>query len=108
MHIGGTLVSAIVKIAVTAATLALVYFFLLKPVLDTTENVTGGASISVQEAFDSVNEAFDQAGTGAGEAKIKRKIRTSSGGAQDRLLRCVQNAQQDVNRIQRCAERFGP
>jgi len=109
MQIGGTLVNAVVRIAVVAATLALAYFFILKPILSTTETVSSGINSNIQNAFDDVNEAFDQSGTlgGPGERKIRRKITTTSGVNQDRLIECIQNAQQDINRIQRCANRFG-
>jgi precorrin isomerase len=110
MQIGGTLVNAVVRIAIVAATLALAYFFVIKPVLSTTETVTSGINGNIQKAFDDVNEAFDQsniAGT-ANERRIKRKINATNGINQDRLITCIQNAQQDVNRIQRCANRFGP
>jgi ElaB/YqjD/DUF883 family membrane-anchored ribosome-binding protein len=110
MQIGGTLVNAVVRIAVLAATLALVYFFILKPVLSTTESVSSGINNNIQNAFDDVNEAFDQSNItgGANERKIRRKINSTTGINQERLITCIQNAQQDVERIQRCANRFGP
>lgn len=110
MQIGGTLVNAVVRIAVLAATLALVYFFILKPVLSTTESVSSGINGNIQSVFDDVNEAFDQSNLqgGANERRIKRKINSATGVNQDRLITCIENAQQDVERIQRCANRFGP
>jgi ElaB/YqjD/DUF883 family membrane-anchored ribosome-binding protein len=110
MQIGGTLVNAVVRIAIVAATLALAYFFVIKPVLSTTETVSSGINSNIQNAFDDVNEAFDQSNItgGLNEKKIKRKINSTSGVNQDRLIECIQNAQQDINRIQRCANRFGP
>lgn len=111
MQIGGTLVNAVVRIAVVAATLALAYFFILKPVLSTTETVSSGINGNIQNVFDDVNQAFEQSNTqvgGLNERKIKRKINSTSGVNQDRLITCIQNAQQDITRIQRCAKRFGP
>ncbi len=110
MQIGGTLVNAVVKVAVLAATLALVYHFILAPILDTTESVSGGISGNIEKAFDDVNKAFDEAGmsgTTVKQTKIQRQIKTTSGPGQKRLIGCIEKAQQDINRIQRCASRFG-
>jgi F0F1-type ATP synthase membrane subunit b/b' len=110
MQIGGTLVNAVVRIAVLAATLALVYYFIVRPVLDTTETVSGGISNNIQRTFDEVNEAFDQAGgqnAGVNRVKIKRTINQTGGRSQQRLINCIERARQDINRIQRCADRFG-
>lgn len=115
----GSLTSGIIRLAITAATILLVYLFILKPILETTENVTGGlpGSTDVQKVIDSVNEAF----AGQGSDSIRRQIeeqlgRAGSGSAADdgqtrkaqRLLRCVQNAAGDAQRMQRCARRFAP
>jgi F0F1-type ATP synthase membrane subunit b/b' len=108
MQIGGTVVNGIVRLVIVAATLALVYYFILRPILDTTETVSGGINDNIQRAFDDVNEAFDQVPGTGNQAQIKRQINQSSGIDQDRLINCIQRAQQDVNRIQRCADRFGP
>jgi hypothetical protein len=110
MQIGGTLVNAVVRIAVVAATLALAYFFILKPILSTTETVSSGINGNIQNAFDDVNQAFESANNpgGVNQRGIKRKINSASGVNQERLITCIQNAQQDITRIQRCANRFGP
>jgi len=108
MQIGGTLVNGVVRIAILAATLALVYFLILKPILATTENITESTNSNVQRAFESVNDAFDgtpQAGTRT-EIRIKSKIKGGSGVDHQRLLKCVQKANGNINRIQRCANRF--
>jgi hypothetical protein len=110
MQIGGTLVNAAVRIAVLAATLALVYYFILRPVLDTTETVSGGIGGNIQKTFDEVNRAFDQAGGQTGgitQVQIKRQITRTGGVDQQKLINCIERAGQDINRIQRCANRFG-
>jgi len=111
MQIGGTLVNAVVRIAVLAATLALVYFFILRPILDTTETVSGGISGNLEKTFNDINEAFDQSNGQGGSfsrIQIKQKVTRVGGKRQERLINCIQNAQQDIGRIQRCANRFGP
>lgn len=111
MQIGGTLVSAVVRIVILAATLALVYLFIIKPVLNTTENVSNGVNSNISNVMDEVNQAFDSANAQNGkfsQVQIKRSITTVTGKKQQRLLNCVQNSNQNVDRIQRCVARFGP
>jgi len=111
MQIGGTLISAVVKILVLGATLALFYVFIIRPVLDTTETVTAGVNDNISNAMDEVNQAFEETDLqngGYSEVKIKRSITNTSGQKQQRLLTCVQGANQDIDKIQRCVARFGP
>ena len=82
---GGSLVSAVIRIAIIAATLALVYYFVIRPVLDTTERVSSGMQGNIEKSLESVNEAFGQAGGTGRKARIKRQIRGASGADQQRL-----------------------
>ena len=109
MNLGGTLLNTVVRLVILFATLALVYLFIIKPILSTTEKVSSGISGNISSAFDDVNEAFEEANNPSGRSKvqIKRTITTANGKDQQRLLRCVQNANQNINRIQRCADRYG-
>jgi hypothetical protein len=85
--------------------LAAVYFFIIRPATDTANN-----------AIDSFSEPLKQAEQQAAAAQQQLKQDANNGGPGtqsdlnqlDRLQRCVQKAQQNVNRLQRCAERFGP
>lgn len=110
-NIFGSLTSAVIRLAVTAATILLVYFFILKPILKTTENVSGGfnADESIQKVLDSVSETLSGEGNGI-QQQIERQLRglNSDGKSRraERLLRCVQNAAGDSDRMQRCARRF--
>lgn len=111
MNFGGTLLNTVVRLVVLFATLALVYLFIIKPVLSTTEKVSSGITGNIQSAFDDVNEAFDETNNPnvrQSQVKIKRTITRTNGKKQQRLLRCVQNANQNINRIQRCANRYSP
>ena len=60
MQIGGTLVTGVVRVLVVVATLAAAYYFVIRPVLDTTEKVSGGINSSIQQSLDEANEAFEQ------------------------------------------------
>lgn len=88
-----TLARSLIRLIVTVAILAAVYFFLVRPILDTTNTAFEGIS-------DSVNNAFDDAGidppnlSGVGKTDAER------------VLACVERVQPDAARMQKCAERF--
>jgi uncharacterized protein YoxC len=116
----GNLTSGIIRLAVTVGILAAVYFFIVKPVLHTTEHTVDSANKAFEKSFDS--STFDSKGI---EEKVNKTIEdvnnqvqvevehsfhvTKVQGApkkQQKLLHCVQRAHQNVHRIERCARRF--
>jgi len=112
----GNLSSGLIRLAVTVGILGAVYLFIVRPVLDTTNN-----------AIDSANKSFEQS-FGDGQGSISRQIQRSinqtnrqvkhavnrslrhtrrrGGHDPQQLLRCVERAQQNVRRIQACARRY--
>ncbi|HET8814592.1 MAG TPA: hypothetical protein VFM51_06515 [Solirubrobacterales bacterium] len=96
----------------TVGILAAVYFLLVKPALETTENISRETNQSIQQSFDDA-DLKDISGTiDDVNRRVQREIRRSfraskQQGDADRLIRCIQRAHHDVNRIQRCSERFG-
>ena len=88
-----TLARSLIRLIVTVGILAAVYFFMIRPILDTTND-------TIDKAFDGVNNAFDDAGvnppnlTGVGKTDAER------------VLACVQRVEPDTTKMQRCAERF--
>jgi predicted PurR-regulated permease PerM len=90
---------------VTVGILAAVYFFIVKPATDTANN-----------AIDSISAPLQQAEQQAAQAQQELKHSANAGGAGsnsdlnqlNKLQRCVQKAHQDVNRLERCTERFAP
>jgi len=98
-----TVINPIIKVVTTVAILGAVYLFFVKPALDTTENITNSVNESISGSFDSFDDAFDQ----AQDAGVTIK-EPGSQKATNKLLSCVQSANQDVNKLQRCAEKFGP
>jgi len=109
MQIGGTLVNAVVRIAVLAATLALVYYFVIRPVLDTTETVSRGFNSNVQKSLNQANEAFEQSGMNFSSQKQQRlttNIKNIPTDKLPRLNRCISNAGADFDKITRCAQRL--
>lgn len=116
-NIFGNLTSGLIRLAITAATILLVYLFILKPILATTENVSSGftGNTDIQKVLDSVNEAFASEGSTSVQRQLQTQLKQINSGdaavstkKANRLLRCVQNSAGNVDRMQRCAQRFAP
>ena len=99
----GTIINPIIKVVTTVIILGAVYLFFVKPALDTTKDITDSVNESISGSFDSFDDAFDEA-QDAGVTISKPQNKKST----DRLLACVQSADQDVDELQRCAQKFGP
>ena len=87
----GNLSSGVIRLAVTVGILAAVYFFIVKPVLHTTEKTVESTNHQIEKSFEhSVHVAKTQGGM--------RKT--------EKLLHCIQRAHQNVHRIERCSRRY--
>ncbi|MEK6251266.1 MAG: hypothetical protein AABM43_04860 [Actinomycetota bacterium] len=107
----GMFTSSVLRLAVSVGILVAAYFFIVRPVLDTTN-----------KAIDSANTGFGAVNSNIGreiqrsirqtnrhvQRQINRSVRQSSPNSarQKKLLHCVQHAHGNVNRIQRCGRRF--
>jgi F0F1-type ATP synthase membrane subunit b/b' len=114
----GNLSSGIIRLLVTVGVLAAAYFFIVKPVLHTTENVSN----SVNSSIESANKSFEQSFGPHSEAskairnankqvqiQITRSFHQSKqAGGSLKLLHCVQAAHGDVTKMQRCTVKFAP
>jgi hypothetical protein len=107
----GNLSAGIIRLLVTVGILAAVYFFLVRPALDTTEKISHEVNVNVQKGFEQgglseISKTMDDVNRQV-QREIKRSLRTSKQqGDADKLIRCIQRAHQNVNKIQRCSERF--
>jgi hypothetical protein len=101
----GTFINPLLKIITVAAVLGATYLFIVRPVLDTTEEVSSNINDSVSQSLESTNEqideALDQAGTGTQTIEIPQSSQDSIKEA-NRLLDCIQRANGNVDKIQRC------
>jgi len=107
----GNLTAGIIRLLVTVGILAAVYFFVVRPALDTTEKIShevnGNIQKSIHEAnFGDISKSIDNV-----NRRVQREVRKSfrqspNHGAAKKLLHCVQHAHQDVDKIQRCSERY--
>src|SRR6478672_8709596 len=114
----GSFTSGIIRLAVAVGILAAAYFFIVRTVLHTTENVSNTVNSSIQSA----NESFEQSFGPHSEANkaIRRANRqvqvqihrsfhqANLHGNPQKLIKCIQRAGGDVNRIQRCSVKFSP
>jgi flagellar biosynthesis/type III secretory pathway M-ring protein FliF/YscJ len=124
-NIFGNLTSGIIRLAVTVGILAAVYFFIVKPVLHTTEHTVDSANKAFEKSFNGPPFDSPPVNTKAIEAKVNKTIENvnrevqvqvehsfhvtkTRGGEkkQEKLLHCVQRANENVHRIERCAKRF--
>lgn len=104
----GTFISPLIKVVTTVAILAAVYFFIVKPVLDTTDN-------AIDRGFNSIEGFSDfspNAQRSVRRAQRLKERQAASSAAQikeaNKLLACISDAQGDTTVIARCNARFDP
>jgi hypothetical protein len=109
----GNLTSGIIRLLVTVGILAAAYFFIVKPVLKTTDNAIDSANQSFERSFHTKGvDITDISGTiDKVNRQVQREIRRSFKAAKhegnpSRLVKCIQHAKGDVNKIQRCTVKF--
>ena len=103
----GTFIGPLLKIVTTVAILAAAYFFIVKPVLETTESVSN----SFSESFDLGGVSSDVRKSVREAQKIADEQQASSEAQIDeanKLLDCIGDADGDVDAIQRCHRKFDP
>lgn len=107
----GNLSAGIIRLLVTVGILAAVYFFIVKPTLSTTEKISNEVNVNVQKGFEQsdfgdINKTIEDVNRQV-QREVKKSFHASKQqGDADKLIRCIQRAHQNVNKIQRCSERF--
>jgi hypothetical protein len=107
----GTVTAGIIRLLVTVGILAGVYFFVVRPALDTTEKISHEVNVNVQKGFEQtdlsqINKTIDDVNRRV-QREVRKSLRRSPNhSAANKLIRCIQRAHQDVDRIQRCSERY--
>jgi hypothetical protein len=107
------LANKLIGLLVTVGILAAVYFFAIKPVLDTTENAFNSIDGTVDNAFEEFGvNGFDVDEIVDGNiADVQKQIRDANlGNAQqrqaERLVACIQRVQPNTAKMQDCVDRF--
>jgi hypothetical protein len=99
----GNVTAGIIRLLVTVGILAAVYFFVVRPALDTTEKISREVK---QSDLTDINKTIDDVNRRV-QREVRKSFQTSKQqGDADRLIRCIQRAHQDVNKIQHCSARF--
>jgi len=107
----GNLSAGIIRLLVTVGILAAAYFFIVKPTLETTKEISHEVNVNVQKGFQQsdlsdIDKTIDDVNRQV-QREIKKSLRQSRRqGNADQLINCIQRAHQNVNKIQRCSERF--
>jgi Tfp pilus assembly protein PilO len=107
----GNVTAGIIRLLVTVGIIAAVGFFLVKPALETTEKISHETNVNIQKGFEQtdvskINKTIDDVNRRV-QREVRKSLRQSpSTKSADKLLRCIQRAHQDVNRIQRCSEKY--
>ncbi len=104
----GTFLSPLLKVVTTVAILAAAYFFIVKPVLNTTES----AFDSVSPALEGFNDLGPNIQQSVRRAQRLQSQQQASSAAQieeaNKLLSCISSASGDVTKIQKCNAKFDP
>lgn len=117
----GNLSSGVIRLAVTVGILAAVYFFIVKPVLHTTEKTVESTNKQIENSFkqSSVDTKGIEANVNKTIEEVNKQVQTQversfhvakvHGGTAktEKLLHCIQRANNNVHRIERCSRRFG-
>jgi hypothetical protein len=107
----GNVTAGIIRLLVTVGILAAVYFFIVKPALHTTETISHEVNGNIQQSLKEANigdvgKTIENVNRQV-QREIKRSIRQSQQhGEANKLIRCIQRAHQNVNKIQHCSEKY--
>jgi hypothetical protein len=94
----------LLKSITVAAILGATYLFIVRPVLDTTEEVSSNFNDSIGQSLDSTNQQIDKALQQSGATQTVEIPQSSQDSLKEanRLLDCIQRANGNVDKIQRC------
>ena len=101
----GTIINPILKIVTVVAVLAASYFFIVRPILDTTEKVAGDANRSFQNSLQG-NDDFDLNFARDRAKSFAESLRSSWPAAAREVSACVKQAGDSAGQMKRC-DNFG-
>jgi hypothetical protein len=107
----GNLTAGIIRLLVTVGILAAVYFFVVRPALDTTEKISHEVNVNVGKSLEhagvgDIGKTIEDVNRRV-QREIKRSLRQTRGHSEaNKLIRCIQRAHQDVDKIQRCDAKY--
>jgi hemolysin activation/secretion protein len=110
----GNVTSGIIRLLVAVGVLAAAYFFIVKPVLSTTDHAIDSANKSFEKSFGTpldlsdIDKTIENANKQV-QIQIQRSFHTAKKkgkGDPQKLIHCIQHAAGDVHRIQRCTIKY--
>lgn len=107
----GNLTAGLIRLLVTVGILAAAYFFIVKPVLKTTDNAIKTSNSAFEKSFggnglDDLSHALDDVSHQV-QIQVQRSFHTArKHGNPKKLVRCVERAKGDVPKIRRCTVKF--
>jgi predicted PurR-regulated permease PerM len=107
----GNLAAGIIRLLVTVGILAAAYFFIVKPVLKTTDNAIKTSNSAFEKSFggnglDDLSKALDDVSHQV-QVQVQRSFHTArKRGNPKKLVRCVERADGNVHKIRRCTVKF--
>lgn len=109
----GSLTSGLIRLLVAVGILAAAYFFIVKPVLKTTDNAIDSANKTFERSFGThgtdltdISKTIDQVNRKV-QIEIRRSFHTAKKeGNPKRLVRCIKHSHGDVQKIQHCTVKF--
>jgi type II secretory pathway pseudopilin PulG len=105
----GTFINPIVKVVTTVAILGAVYLFIVRPILDTTEEVAGRTQDQIEQAQADAARTSEQAALSSAESRAGSyltSLQNTWPAAAREIKSCVRDAKGDADAMERCAE-FG-
>jgi hypothetical protein len=108
----GNLTTGIIRLAVAVGILGAAYLFIVKPVMDTTNNAIDSANKTFEKSFGTTLDVGDLNKTIENvnhqvQIQVQRSFHTAKKqGDPMKLVRCVQRAHGDVARIHRCTVKY--
>jgi predicted PurR-regulated permease PerM len=107
----GNLAAGIIRLLVTVGILAAAYFFIVKPVLKTTDNAIKSTNSSFEKSFggtglDDLSNALDDVGHQV-QVQVQRSFHSArKHGNPKKLVHCVEHAEGNVRKIRRCTVKY--
>ena len=103
----GTIINPILKIVTTVAILGAAYIFIVKPVLDTTEDITGSVAEQTRQAQANANAASEAAALSAATNRSEsyaNSLRSQWPEAAREVVGCVRAADKNSKAMEKCAD----
>jgi flagellar basal body-associated protein FliL len=109
----GNLTSGIIRLGVAVGILAAVYFFVLHPILNSTDHAVDSANQAFEHSFENTKEIQAEVNKTVEDANRQVQVQVEHSfhtakveGNPIKLLHCVQRAHGNVHRIERCTNRY--